>query len=108
MGPGAFVCSFLLRLLLRLCLFVLVLSCPGAEKRDPPYPPSCRITRPPDPPSRLLRGSGGWLYDKRGRWEFLVRPLGLVIAKPYSRGGLALFSVFGSVSLAVQALCFST
>ena len=40
---------------------VLVLSRPGAENRDPSYP-LLSIARP----SRLLRGSGGWLYDRRG------------------------------------------
>ena len=78
---------------------VLVLSRPGAEKRDPPYPPLVDSPSLPTPCEDREDGyttRGGW-------WEFFFRPLGLVTAKPYSRRGLALFFCFGSVWLAVHA-----
>ena len=84
--------SSFLRLLLRLRLVsVLVLSCPGAEKRDPSYPP---LVGSPSLPTPCEDREDGYT-TRGGRWGFLFRPLGLVIAKPYSCRGLALFC-FGS------------
>ena len=87
MGLGAFSVLVLLRLLLCPLLVVLVLSCPGAEKRDPPYPP---LVDSPSLPTPCEDQEDGYT-TRGGRWGFLFRPLGFVIANPYFCGGLALF-----------------
>ena len=61
----------LLFFLLRLLLYVLVLSCPEAEKRDPPYPPLADRPSLPTPcEDREVRqeGGGGGLFSALWDW----------------------------------------
>ena len=88
-SSNIFVFFFLSYRLPRLLLSVLVLSCPGAEKRDPPYPP---LVGSPSLPTPCEDREDGY-KARGGRWGFLSCPLGLVIAKPYSCRGLAWFLV---------------
>ena len=67
-------------------LSVLVLSCPGAEKTDPSYPPLVGSPSLPTP-SRIGRMA---IRQEGGGGDSFFCPLGLVIAKPYSCRGLAL------------------
>ena len=80
MGPRIFL------LALHLLLSCLALSCHGGEGRDPPYP---LLADSPSLPTPFEDREDGYAA-RRGRWGFLSRLLGLVIAKPYSRRGLAL------------------
>ena len=68
---------------------VLVLSCPRDVQRDPSYPP---LVDSPSLPTPCKDREDGYT-TRGGRWGFLFRPLGLVIAKPYSCRGLAWFLV---------------
>ena len=71
-GSGGLLLLLLLRLLLFVSVSVLALSCPGAEKRDPPYPP---LVDSPSLPTPCEDREDGYT-TRGGRLGILFPPFG--------------------------------